>query len=325
MTRWLKRSFILISLIGLVTLNVLTMTLDVANSAFSRLLNTVGVASVSNLLHSKIRHNKADFKQVKNNNLKLRAENQVSKSKISNQKTELIQAKEANSKLRAENKASKSKIGDQKAELNQKKRTNAKLRRMNKNLNVRINGQKSKIKKVGKNIRLRTLKSAAANIGSMPGEAIPILGWSVVIAATTYELKLACDNINEIDELYKYFGLDDRAATEEVQSVCNPKMPSKIDLIESLSITMRNTKEKASELPDGFHKMKGEFMDWLSKLISDETREKQETLIADGSSSFWDVLPKWAQNIVPDQSRDALAEGDSKPSKNQELDRPPTH
>ncbi len=59
----------------------------------------------------------------------------------------------------------------------------------------------------GENIRQRTVKSAAANIGSLPAEAVPYLGWAVVVGVTDYELMLACENLRELEALYDSLGV----------------------------------------------------------------------------------------------------------------------
>ncbi|MBN7798081.1 hypothetical protein [Parahaliea mediterranea] len=84
--------------------------------------------------------------------------------------------------------------------------------------------QQRQLRKVGGNIRARTVKSAAANIGSLPAEAVPLLGWAVVVGVTAYELTLACDNLRDLDSLYRDMGIDPEADREVMDLICNPDL-----------------------------------------------------------------------------------------------------
>lgn len=81
------------------------------------------------------------------------------------------------------------------------------------------------VKQAGANIRKRTLKSAAVNVGSMAGEAIPYAGLAVIVGATGYELKLACENLLDLEHLYSDLGIDDEADRSAVEKVCDPQLP----------------------------------------------------------------------------------------------------
>lgn len=90
---------------------------------------------------------------------------------------------------------------------------------------------KQLIKTAGSNIRKRTLRSAAVNVGSMAGEALPFVGWAVIIGATGYELKLACDNLIEVETLQQDFGLmgaTDSGERSAMRRICDPSVPSEL-------------------------------------------------------------------------------------------------
>lgn len=82
------------------------------------------------------------------------------------------------------------------------------------------------VQDTGKRIQKRTVRSAAANIGSLPAEAIPYLGWAVVVGVTGYELMLACDNLRDLQDLYREMDAGEVAAPEAIQAICEPGLKS---------------------------------------------------------------------------------------------------
>ena len=82
------------------------------------------------------------------------------------------------------------------------------------------------VKKAGANIRKRTLRSAAVNVGSMAGEAVPYVGIAVIAGATIYELKLACDNLLDLESLYVDFDIEADADRSAVEKICDPDIPT---------------------------------------------------------------------------------------------------
>lgn len=90
---------------------------------------------------------------------------------------------------------------------------------------------KQLIRKAGSNIRKRTLRSAAVNVGSMAGEALPFVGWAVIVGATGYELKLACDNLMDVETLQSSFGIGqtlDQSERSAMSRICDPSIPSEL-------------------------------------------------------------------------------------------------
>jgi len=89
--------------------------------------------------------------------------------------------------------------------------------------------KKHLVKTAGSNIRKRTLRSAAVNVGSMAGEALPFVGWAVIVGATGYELKLACDNLVDIENLQLAFETEkplDFRERSAMNRICDPSIPS---------------------------------------------------------------------------------------------------
>ncbi|MFT7177438.1 MAG: hypothetical protein ACJAUG_003451 [Halioglobus sp.] len=65
----------------------------------------------------------------------------------------------------------------------------------------------------------------------MAGEALPFVGWAVIVGATGYELKLACDNLNDVETLQSDFGIVDEVDPSErnaINRICDPSIPSEI-------------------------------------------------------------------------------------------------
>ena len=49
--------------------------------------------------------------------------------------------------------------------------------------------------------------SFAASVAAIPGEAVPLLGTTMLSAGMSYELYAACNNMKDLDELYSDMGL----------------------------------------------------------------------------------------------------------------------
>lgn len=88
----------------------------------------------------------------------------------------------------------------------------------------RMARQQRSLRKIGGRIRARTLRGAAVNLGSMPAESIPLLGWAVAAGATGYELSLACQNLRDLDALHRDLGLEPEKDRDLVDSLCQPDL-----------------------------------------------------------------------------------------------------
>jgi len=53
----------------------------------------------------------------------------------------------------------------------------------------------------------------------------PLLGIPILLAATAYEIKLACENLDDLDQLYSDMGMTDETPDDVMHSVCHPTMP----------------------------------------------------------------------------------------------------
>jgi copper chaperone CopZ len=99
----------------------------------------------------------------------------------------------------------------------------------------------------------RTAVGATRNVAATFGEAIPVIGIGVVVAATAWELKDACDTMKDLHELG--VALDpSKANSEEVSEVCGLKVPSKEEIWAKVKASpgeaWAKAKEAVPELPE---------------------------------------------------------------------------
>jgi len=99
----------------------------------------------------------------------------------------------------------------------------------------------------------RTAAGATRNVAATFGEAIPVIGVGVVVAATAWELKDACDTMKDLHELE--VALDPAKANyASVQEVCGLRVPSKEeiwDLVKSSpGAAWQMAKDAMPELPE---------------------------------------------------------------------------
>jgi hypothetical protein len=117
-------------------------------------------------------------------------------------------------------------------------------------LRAEQSGMRDQVRTAGENIRERTVKSAAANIGSLPAEAVPYLGWAVVVGVTDYELMLACENLQELEALYDSLGVVMEPDPEAMQLICEPDI--------------KTFSEAYARIPDALAAEYAEFQEWAS-------------------------------------------------------------
>lgn len=69
----------------------------------------------------------------------------------------------------------------------------------------------------------RTIKGATRNIASLPGEAIPILGTSVIVGVTLWDIHDFCQNMKDLNELNDIF----EHQRADQNTVCGMEVPTK--------------------------------------------------------------------------------------------------
>ena len=110
----------------------------------------------------------------------------------------------------------------------------AKISKLEAQTTVNFRGKKTPIKTVAidvsQKVQTRTAKVAAANLASAAGESIPVYGIAIIVAATGYELKSACDTMIDLHDLDVALNPELANDIEERARVCGLKVPSKEEL-----------------------------------------------------------------------------------------------
>ncbi len=89
--------------------------------------------------------------------------------------------------------------------------------------------QQKVVARVSRKVTKRTAAGATRNVAATFGESIPVIGVGVVVAATAWELKDACDTMKDLHELE--VALDPTKANDaSVQEVCGLRVPSKEEI-----------------------------------------------------------------------------------------------
>ena len=68
---------------------------------------------------------------------------------------------------------------------------------------------KAATKRFGNRLVKRTKRVAKRSMAAIPGEAIPIIGPTLLIGLMAFELAEACNSIKDLDELYSDMGMAD--------------------------------------------------------------------------------------------------------------------
>ena len=150
--------------------------------------------------------------------------------------------------------ALKSKLAEQTANLAIERTTKRALKATMRNLSVGMVSFKGKKVAVQKAVEVtankigkRAQKSAARNVASMPGEAIPWLGTAVIVGVTALELHDLCATIKDMTELKRAFDPTLTSSEEELE-VCAITVPPKDVILAAVKASPHKAWEKAKEL-----------------------------------------------------------------------------
>jgi len=78
------------------------------------------------------------------------------------------------------------------------------------------------VQKVSKRIATRSVTGATRNIASLPGGTIPVLGTSIIVGVTLWDIHDFCQNMKDINELNSEFD----HALEDQDQVCGMEVPT---------------------------------------------------------------------------------------------------
>ena len=79
-------------------------------------------------------------------------------------------------------------------------------------------------KRFGTRLVSRTKRVAAAGIARLPGESLPFVGISILVAGTVYEFYEACQGLADLDSLYSELGIQENVTGDVMRSVCKPEL-----------------------------------------------------------------------------------------------------
>ena len=85
------------------------------------------------------------------------------------------------------------------------------------------------VENTSERISKRLVISTGRNVGAVFGEAVPFFGIAVIVAATTWELKEACDTMDDLYELDIAFN-PDNAVPADHSEVCGLQVPTKEEI-----------------------------------------------------------------------------------------------
>jgi hypothetical protein len=85
--------------------------------------------------------------------------------------------------------------------------------------------RRASAKRFGTRLVSRTKRVAAAGIARIPAESLPLVGITVLLAGTAYELYEACEGLKDLDQLYSDIGMSEEVPNDVMHSVCNPELP----------------------------------------------------------------------------------------------------
>lgn len=146
---------------------------------------------------------------------------------------------------------------------------------------IRYRGQQKLVSEAvedtSRRIADRTVSATSRNIAAMPGEALPWVGMFVVIAATSWELRDACETMKDVVALERAF---DPSPEVDPGEVCGMKVPDAETL-----------KQRLKESPEAiWATLKAEY-DTLPEISFSQTWESVGGRIEEIFSGIWGRAP----------------------------------
>lgn len=109
-------------------------------------------------------------------------------------------------------------------------------------LRTQFSAHKGKVADVSKRIAQRTVTNATRNTASLAGEAIPIVGTTLILAVTALDIKDACEAMKDSHELNALVGNPPPVATD----YCGYTTPSKDALLAKMKENWRSAYKSAA-------------------------------------------------------------------------------
>ncbi|PZQ99704.1 MAG: hypothetical protein DI533_03350 [Cereibacter sphaeroides] len=211
----LRRSFVVVLLVGLIALNIASLTIPAVAQAMSAAITAVTKAPTV--------YSKLSQKAIASNKLLLKATGEMSSAT-----GKLTKKEAALAKVTAEAVVLRGQLNS----------ANGKLGKM-----------QTKVSSVTKRVRERVARDASRNLGSIYGEALPYVGVGVIVGVTVWELSDACGTMNDMVTLEKEtLGRED--SSEDAQKVCGYKVPTRAEVWAAIKSSPQMVWESLPELPD---------------------------------------------------------------------------
>lgn len=138
----------------------------------------------------------------------------------------------------------------------------------------------------------RVAKISASSFSSMGGQALPVIGTAVIVAATTYEIKNLCETIKDMNALKFAFNPDLQPGPEET-TVCSLLVPSKEELWASAKASPGAAWESAKKFTPSIEDVQNyEFpdVDWTGMWVTTTgTAVMLKDGAAEGSARAWEA------------------------------------
>lgn len=246
-TKRLRAFLFGLAFLSLIASNIASLTSNAFNTFVGGLLGTMGLATVYSLLDS--------------NNKKLKT--------LSNQQAATIKKQAASANRLKANSASETKrIKALKGTIAQQNTNIKTLQHKNTKLQSVANGYKTAsgkweyahkaqalnqskaASKVASSIASRSVRVAKASLARIPAEAIPYAGAAILVGGTAYELKAMCEDMDDLNTLYKNLGLQERVDSSTLNTLCHPSLPSVDALISQINLqdVMEETQKRISAM-----------------------------------------------------------------------------
>ena len=223
---------------------------SVISNAFGSVFGVGTVLGVAGegltLAQKRLATSEADLKTTKAKNAQLARERDAAKANISRLDGELGTARKKTASLDADLKGTKKKNLELLREVSDFRSAKLVMYRGNKRLlQHAVSDTSSRISK-------RTAAGASRNLAATFGEAWPLAGTAVIVAATAMELHDACVIMRDLHELEVAFN-PELAFAPEAQAVCGMKVPTKQELWEALraspSAAWKNVRQAIPDVP----------------------------------------------------------------------------
>ena len=217
---WHKtKTWIIVStLLGLVSLNILTLVSDEIHAAGYGVIKAVLASTLKDETLSRLLSNSPTFKRKSDVAVATKALSDE-KSMISASKR-VLEVKHASlEKTNEENKGKHSEL-------------------------MRISGiRSSTVQNISKRLATRSVINATRNASSVFAEAIPVAGVAIVVGVTVLDLHDACETLKDLNKVNIVFGHEQ----EDQAKVCGMKVPSKEEAMDQVKSTWMSTYQAAAD------------------------------------------------------------------------------